>query len=461
MKRLLIAIVVVIFLLESSVYACSAFCISQGDLVLVGNNEDWEDPFTKVWYESAEKGEYGRVYFGFDDFYPQGGMNEKGLVFDGFATAPHKVKKSLNKPIYGGNFIDMFMSQCATVDEVLQIFDKYNLQFMERFMYFIADERGDSAIIEGDEIIRKNGKYQIITNFYQSEVKDEKISCGRYKIADAMLKDTDEISVDLCKRVLAATHNEGRFTTVYSNIYDVKHRVVYLYHFHNFQNEVRIDLAKELKKGNRRLDLPALFPKTHAAESFMNREMVTRQLVKVVGVAKLRSTDVPEFFSIDLSSFFNRSHNSVLVGGGDNASFKTWFSQEKVLADGIPFLVRRTGSDVLVSENNTQNVYEIKGIEAYACALHFLAWGYNNPRQPATLRVTFSDGSSQECKLPLSEWTRRVPAAAFDFENTIQLFKHAAVAHQVINIAHPEKKIISITSTSGTYGLIAITLEKN
>lgn len=191
------------------------------------------------------------------------------------------------------------------------------------------------------------------------------------------------------------------------------------------------------------------------------RKMVTRQPVKVVGVAKLRSTGVPEFFSINLSSFFNRLHNSVLVGGGDNASFKTWFSQEKVLADGIPFLVRRTGSDVLVSENNTQNVYEIKGIEASACALHFLVWGYNNPRQPATLRVTFSDGSSQECELHLSEWTRGVPAAAFDFENTIQHFKHAAVAHQVINIAYPEKKIISITSTSGTYGLIAITLEKN
>lgn len=271
MKRLLIPIVVVIFLLESSAYACTGFCISQGDLVLVGNNEDWKNPSTKVWYEPAEKGKYGRVYFGFDNFYPQGGMNEKGLVFDGFATAPHKVKKSLNKPTYGGNFIDMFMSQCATVDEVLQIFDKYNLQFMEQFMFFIADEHGDSAIIEGDKIIRKNGKYQIITNFYQSEVKDGKIPCGRYKIADAKLKDADDISVDLCKWVLAATHNEGQYPTVYSNVYDVKRRVVYLYHFHNFQNEVRIDLAQELKKGNRWLDLPALFPKTYIAESFMNR----------------------------------------------------------------------------------------------------------------------------------------------------------------------------------------------
>jgi len=272
-KRSLILIVLVVCLTGSSIYACTGFCISQGDLVLVGNNEDWKNPFTKVWYEPAEEGEYGRVYFGFDNFSPQGGMNEKGLVFDGFATEPHKVKNSLNKPTYGGNLMDTVMSQCAKVDEALQLFDKYNLEFMERAMFFIADENGESAIIEGDQIIRKGGKYQIITNFYQSEVKDGKIPCDRYKIADAMLKDADEISIDLCERVLAATHNEGQFPTVYSNVYDLKNRIVYLYHFHNFQNIVRIDLAEELKKGARRMDLPDLFPRMYIAETYMNRKV--------------------------------------------------------------------------------------------------------------------------------------------------------------------------------------------
>jgi len=237
-------------------------------LTLVGNNEDWKNPNTKIWYEPAEEGKYGRVYFGFDNFYPQGGMNEKGLVFDGFATSPNEVKKSLNKPTYGTNLMDKVMSECATVDEALKIFDRYSLKFMEQAMFFIADERGDSAIIEGDEVLRKEGKYQIITNFYQSQVKNGNIRCGRYKIADAMLKDAGDISVDLCKHVLAATHNEGPNPTLYSNVYDLKRRVVYLYHFHNFQNEVRIDLNAELAKGAHRLDLPDLFPKTYVAESF-------------------------------------------------------------------------------------------------------------------------------------------------------------------------------------------------
>jgi hypothetical protein len=270
-KRFLIAIVAAVsFLPDSSLYACTAFCISQGDLVLVGNNEDWMNPNTKIWYEPAEEGKYGRVYFGFDNFYPQGGMNEKGLVFDGFATSPNKIKKSLNKPTYGTNLMDKVMSECATVDEALKIFDRYNLKFMERAMFFIADEWGDSAIIEGDEVLRKKGKYQIITNFYQSQVKNGNIPCSRYKIADAMLKDAGDISVDLCKRVLAATHQEGPNPTLYSNVYDLKRRVVHLYHFHNFQNEVRIDLNAELAKGAHRLDLPDLFPKTYVAESFRN-----------------------------------------------------------------------------------------------------------------------------------------------------------------------------------------------
>ena len=200
-------------------------------------------------------------------------MNEKGLVFDGFATDPNKVKNSLDKPnVPFGQLIGKVMSECATVDEVLEIFDKYNLAFMDRFMLLFADAKGDSVIIEGDTVIRKKGKYQVITNFYQSETRKEDIHiiCGRYPIATAMLEDADDISVDLAKRVLAATHNEEPYPTLYSNVYDLKRRIVYLYHFHNFQNEVVIDLKAELAKGAHRLDLPDLFPRTFVAENFKN-----------------------------------------------------------------------------------------------------------------------------------------------------------------------------------------------
>jgi len=269
MKRFLTLGIILLALLPGSyLYACTGFSISKGDLVLFGNNEDSINPNTKVWYVPAENGKYGRVYFGFDDFYPQGGMNEKGLVFDGFATSPNKVKKSLDKPAFSGNLMDKVMSECATVDEALEIFGRYNLAFLDQAMVFIADANGDSAIIEGDDIVRKKGRYQVCTNFYQSSTKKEDIRCERYKIATAMLEDTDDVSVRLCKRVLAATHMEAPTPTLYSNVYDLKRQIVYLYHFHNFQNEVVIDLKAELAKGAHRLNLPDLFPKTFIAENF-------------------------------------------------------------------------------------------------------------------------------------------------------------------------------------------------
>jgi len=50
--------------------------MSDGQRVLVGNNEDYNIPHTRVWFIPAENGHYGRVYFGYDNWSPQGGMND-------------------------------------------------------------------------------------------------------------------------------------------------------------------------------------------------------------------------------------------------------------------------------------------------------------------------------------------------------------------------------------------------
>ena len=91
-KSLKIAILLLIVLTSAPLLACTAFFVSQGDKVLVGNNEDYINPITKIWFEPAEDKKYGRVYFGFDNFWPQGGMNDQGLFFDGFATRQKKSK---------------------------------------------------------------------------------------------------------------------------------------------------------------------------------------------------------------------------------------------------------------------------------------------------------------------------------------------------------------------------------
>ncbi len=248
--------------------ACTAFCAANSRLVLVGNNEDYNNPRTRVWFLPPSGKEAGRVYVGFDDGWPQGGMNDRGLWFDGFATAPVEPTRSLKKPPLPPRVVEKIMAECGSVEEVVQVFSRYNLEDLRRTVLMFADASGNSVIIEPDAVIRKKGSYQVQTNFHQSLPKPE-YSCDRFRIATDMLeKAGPDISVDLVRRILAATHAEGKYPTLYSNVYDLKRRVMYLYHFHNFENVVPIDLNAELKKGRRTLELPSLFPRTFAAEVF-------------------------------------------------------------------------------------------------------------------------------------------------------------------------------------------------
>ena len=54
-----------LFAADSSVAACTVFVAFEGKLALAGNNEDWGDPNTQMWFVPATKDNYGIVYFGF------------------------------------------------------------------------------------------------------------------------------------------------------------------------------------------------------------------------------------------------------------------------------------------------------------------------------------------------------------------------------------------------------------
>lgn len=63
----------------------------------------------------------------------------------------------------------------------------------------------------------------------------------------------------LVGHILEATHQEGSYPTRYSTLYDLENRVVYLFHRHNFDEYVAIDLAAELARGARSYDIAPLF----------------------------------------------------------------------------------------------------------------------------------------------------------------------------------------------------------
>lgn len=86
---------------------CTVVYASDGTVALGGNNEDYINPRTRVWFIPGEEGGYGRVYFGFDDYHAQGGMNEAGLFFDGLGLdATYPVDKEGKEP-YQGNLVQL------------------------------------------------------------------------------------------------------------------------------------------------------------------------------------------------------------------------------------------------------------------------------------------------------------------------------------------------------------------
>ncbi|MHA2497683.1 MAG: tetratricopeptide repeat protein, partial [Candidatus Hodarchaeales archaeon] len=117
----------------------------------------------------------------------------------------------------------------------------------------------------------KKEQYQIATNFFQSRIKPENITDTRYLMADDIFKQSKNISVDLFRKVLNATHweeySESMTVTLYSYICDLVKGDIYIYHFHNFDDVVKINLREELKKGERYLSILSLFPyETFAAK---------------------------------------------------------------------------------------------------------------------------------------------------------------------------------------------------
>jgi len=260
--------------------SCTIIYASDGKIALAGTNEDWSRPYSNIWFLPAEEGKFGRVYFGFNVVqFPQGGMNDKGLFFDAATAENVVVPRDSSKLAYTGSLILKAMEECSNVDEVLELYDRYDVSGSWGGHYLIGDRFGNSAIIEPQTIIRKKRKFQIATNFFQSKTKPENSTDERYHIASELFKKSENISVDLFRRILNATHWEeysGSMTsTIYSYICDLKKGEIYIYNFHNFEDVVKINLQEELKKGERFHSISSLFPyETFAAKRYKAERIV-------------------------------------------------------------------------------------------------------------------------------------------------------------------------------------------
>lgn len=249
--------------------SCFFASMADSNSILAGINEDNLDLRPKVWFIQGSVKAYGRAIWGFDRamFPYQGGMNERGLMVDLNTTAAYTGwkadpgKSNLNDSV---DIFDYLLSNIATVDEAIDFFNKYNID-LSGVMYVFADANRRSVIIEvvnGQlKILKKDQGYQICTNNVQSGIDiPNTYPCDRWRIADQILKDQKNPSVDLIRRVLSATSAQFYFVaTDYSAICDLINKKIYLYYFHNFEEVVIFDLKSELLKGGTSYTFQELF----------------------------------------------------------------------------------------------------------------------------------------------------------------------------------------------------------
>jgi len=263
LKHLKVALLSIVFFLSTDLDACTAFIVKQGNQILVGNNEDWTQTNVRIWFVPGSAGKHGAVYFGFaqtpEGESHEGGMNDRGLFFDGFSAPAIEDSNPLNKPLYRDSvgFPDRALEQCASVDEVAALASKFHLP-LHHAMWMFGDRYGGSIIIEGEKTVSGNGHYQICTNFRQSELQGSIPSCWRYRTADSLLQNMKELTVEYCRDILDASHLK---ITQYSYILDPNSGQIYFYHFHDFSRAMLMNIAEELAYGPHFIDVLSRFPR--------------------------------------------------------------------------------------------------------------------------------------------------------------------------------------------------------
>ncbi len=232
-------------------YAGTVFNTSNQHQTLVGYNEDGLDKDAKVWFLPAKKNKFGRMFFGYINADPVGGINDHGLSYHRVIFYQGKtLPPSAQKPTFAGNIFEYIIEKCSTVEQALKIIQKYNIYNLGYFRIMFVDKNGDSVTITGDEsgnklnIIRQNATHQVLGN-------EENI------LESTLAKDYSNIPISCFRAMLKATH---QVETVQSGIYNLKNRIIYLYYLGNFNTPVKFNLDVELKKGEHIYDLCSLFP---------------------------------------------------------------------------------------------------------------------------------------------------------------------------------------------------------
>lgn len=253
-------------LLQVDSFACSMCKVTINGRTYLGNNEDSWRIGSRVWFENKIFGNFGAVYVGYGDNFPQGGMNEAGLAFDGLTIYPKSANLDPSKTTEtnSNKFIREIMQNCTTVEDVRNYAIKFNRPFNGSVVLF-ADKFGKYLVMEPDTMTIGNDAKYIIANFCPTTTSDnQKLNFERYKRGnDFLLNHTNDTSSNYCLALVDTMHesrNKIADGTMYSFIADLEEGNFNLYFYHDFKHNKEFNLKTELAKGNHSFEMLDIFP---------------------------------------------------------------------------------------------------------------------------------------------------------------------------------------------------------
>lgn len=270
------------FLFSNADFACTVYKITMNGKTFMGNNEDYWNGNTRIWFEKGKNGNYGCAYVGFAHLYPEGGINEHGLAFDGFAVPHRDVKKNPNKLPYDTATLRKVMRTCKNTDEVFNFFSKYDLSPLHAGMMLFVDPSGKYLVVEGDTMIKGNDDKYLLSNFCPSKTKDvNDVQIPMYQSGRKLMAGHVDTSLTFLKTLSDTLHQSwpGNIGgTLYTTIYDLNERTIHLYFYHDYTKSMTFKLADELNKEDRVVvNIPKLFPNNTEGQDQLKRYNLTQE----------------------------------------------------------------------------------------------------------------------------------------------------------------------------------------
>jgi hypothetical protein len=230
-----------------SAQACTIFILTDNQQVLFCNNEDFSNTKTRIWFIPGGDGYYGIACVGFDDGYAQGGLNTEGLAYDVVAGYKEIWQVDSKLPIAKGNVAQRMLESCATVEDAIAFIQSYQISSFSNVKVLVADRFGASVIIGA-----RDGKLQV-------EKSNQSRGFGYGGIAlDSLLAKKPDATVANGFLMLKACEQRGEYGTKYSNVFDLKSNIIYLKTLSSLNNEVKLNMEEELKKGGHYYDIPQI-----------------------------------------------------------------------------------------------------------------------------------------------------------------------------------------------------------